>query len=146
MRKRKFIYIDLEKVIEIHNYIVKDQKGFVGIKDQGQLESILEHIQNDDYYPEVFDKVTHLIHSITKFHVFSDGNKRTALALGAYFLGVNYSNALAEKFIIEMENVVVDVASGKVDKNLLRDIVKAIFFEDEYNEELLLKIYKSLKI
>lgn len=142
---RKYIYISIEKTIEIHDHIVKGSNGLSGIKDIGQLDSILEHIQNDDYYPEMFDKITHLVFGLSKFHVFSDGNKRTALAMGAYFLGLNYSNTLAEKFMIEMENVVVDVASGKISKELLKDIIKSIFFEEENNEELLFEIYKALK-
>ena len=67
------------------------------------------------------------------------------MALGTYFLGVNYSSALAEKFLIQMENVVVDVAAGKINKNLLKEIIEAIFFEEENKEELLFKIYKALK-
>ena len=143
--KRKYIYISVEKTIEIHHHLVKGNKGLSGIKDIGQLESILTHIQNDDYYPKMFDKITHLVFCLSKFHVFSDGNKRTALAMGAYFLGLNYSNALAEKFMIEMENVIVDVASGKIKKNLLKDIIKSVFFEEENSEELLFEIYKALK-
>lgn len=145
MTKRKFIYIDLKKAVEIHDYIIKDQSGLQGIKDIGQLESILTHIKNDEYYPEVFDKVTHLVYSIIKFHVFSDGNKRTALALGTYFLGLNYSSALAEKFLIQMENIVVDIAANKINKHLLKDIIEGIFFEDANKDGLLFKIYKALK-
>ncbi|MEI7511515.1 MAG: type II toxin-antitoxin system death-on-curing family toxin [Candidatus Peregrinibacteria bacterium] len=142
--KRKYLYLTAEKALEIHEFIVRDNGGLYGVKDMGQIESVLAHIQNDDYYPEVFDKVTHLVFSFTQFHCFSDGNKRTALALGAFFLGINYSNALAEKFIIEMENVVVEVAKGQISKDLLREIIEKIFYEDEENEELLLKIFKSL--
>lgn len=48
-------------------------------------------------------------------------------------------------FTLEMENIVVDVASGKINKELLKDIVKSIFFEEENSEELLFKIYKALR-
>lgn len=145
MRKIQFIYIDLKEAIEIHDHILKGEGGLAGIKDKGQLDSILEHIQNDDYYPDVFDKVTHIVYCIIKFHVFTDGNKRTALALGAFFFGMNYSSALADRFIIGMENVVVDVAAGKINKSLLKEIIEALFFEDQNKEELLFKIYKALK-
>jgi death on curing protein len=145
VKNLKFIYINCDKAIEIHDYIVDSEGGLVGIKDKGQLESILEHIKNDTYYPDVFDKVTHLVYGIVKYHVFNDGNKRTALAVGAFFLGLNYSKALSEKFIVEMENVVVDVASGKIEKQLLKEIITAIFFENEKDEELLFKIYKALQ-
>ncbi len=145
MRTDKFIYIDIDKAILVHDHIIGNKDGLAGIKDRGQLESILAHIANDDYYPDVFDKVTHLVHGIIAFHVFLDGNKRTALALGAYFFGVNYSNTLAEKFIVKMENVVVEVAKNNIDKTLLKEIIKAIFFENEEDETLLYNIYKALK-
>lgn len=143
--KRGFIYISIDNVIKIHDHLIFNEGGLQGIKDRGQLESILEHIQNNTYYPDLFDKVTHLVFGIIKFHVFYDGNKRTALAMGAYFLGLNYSDLLAEKFIKEMENVVVDVASGKIDKELLKEIITAIFMENENNEDLLYKIYRALE-
>ena len=47
------------------------------------------HIQNDDYYPALEDKLTHLVFALAKFHCFTDGNKRSAIALGAYFLELN---------------------------------------------------------
>jgi death on curing protein len=34
--------------------------GDDGILDIGKLESVLDHIQNDDYYPVFVDKLTHL--------------------------------------------------------------------------------------
>lgn len=38
----------------------------------GYLASALEHIKNDDYYPTITDKITHLIFSCVKFHPFAD--------------------------------------------------------------------------
>jgi hypothetical protein len=34
---------------------------------------VLEHIQNDDYYPDLQDKLTHLVFAVAKFHCFNDG-------------------------------------------------------------------------
>ena len=70
-------YIELEYAIKVHDLIIKKVGGLDGIKDIGQLESVLEHIQNDLYYPTFADKMTHLIYSIVQFHMFLDGNKRT---------------------------------------------------------------------
>lgn len=68
-------YFDIELVIEIHDIIIDQSGGLPGIKDEGQLESVLCHIQNDIYYPTFIDKLTHLVHSIIMFHMFNDGNK-----------------------------------------------------------------------
>ena len=47
----------------------------------GKLESVLCHIQNDDYYPTFLDKLLHLFYCSCKFHCFCDGNKRIAITL-----------------------------------------------------------------
>jgi death-on-curing protein len=72
-----YIYITIEQAIETHGKTVDVSGG--GAKGQlniGQLDSVLEMIQNDDYYPSFEDKLTHLFFSANKFHCFEDGNKR----------------------------------------------------------------------
>ena len=74
------IYINLEQAIEAHRKTVEvSGGGAMGPLDLGRLESVLEHIQNDLYYPEFEDKLTHLFFSANKLHCFQDGNKRIAI-------------------------------------------------------------------
>jgi len=140
----RIIYINSERAIFIHQKILEKEAGLKGVKDQGQIESVLAHIQNDTYYPEFLDKITHLVFGLIKFHCFNDGNKRTALALGAYFIKLNFSSNLAEKFLIEMENIVVEVAENKIDKELLKEIILRIINETDDEEEWLYKLFKTL--
>jgi death-on-curing protein len=84
-----FFYFDIHYAFEVHDWIIENSGGFPGTNNPGLLESALEHIQNDLYYPEIQDKLTHLVFSINKFHAFADGNKRSSIALGAYFLELN---------------------------------------------------------
>lgn len=86
--------------IKIHDKIIEISGGRSGIKDYGNIDSPLTHIQNDDYYPTFEDKLTHLVFSFNKFHAFNDGNKRTSIAMGAFFLGVNGLELFVDKFII----------------------------------------------
>ena len=83
-----YIYFDIEHAIRTHDFIIENSGGSSGIIEIGKVESVLDHIQNDLYYPEFEDKLTHLVFSVNKFHAFNDGNKRTSIALGAYFLEV----------------------------------------------------------
>lgn len=83
------IYFESTQAIKIHDLILDNSGGLKGIKDTGQLESVLYHIQNDDYYSSFEDKITHLVYATVKFHMFYDGNKRTSIGLGAYFLNIN---------------------------------------------------------
>lgn len=140
-----FLYFNIEHTIRTHDYIIEKSGGKNGVFDTGKIESVLEHIQNDLYYPELEDKITHLVYSVNKLHAFNDGNKRTSIALGAYFLEINGIDYCIDKFIIDMENYAVYVADNLIGKNLLQEIITSILLEEEFNEELKLKIIDALK-
>lgn len=55
------IYPTAPAIVDIHNSVIEKSGGLAGVKDIGQLESILAHIQNPDYYPTFFDQITHLV-------------------------------------------------------------------------------------
>lgn len=138
-----FQYFTVEFAIEVHDNIIRESGGLWGIKDGGLIDSTLYHIQNDLYYPELEDKVTHLIYSFNKNHCFNDGNKRSSIALAAYFLTINDLGVLVPRFILEMENPVVDLANNVIDRDLLFEIVYSLLYELDYSEELKLKIIQS---
>lgn len=140
-----FLYFNVAHAIQTHDWIITHSGGLVGIKDIGQLESPLDHVRNDFYYPEIEDKLTHLVFSINKHHAFNDGNKRSSLALGAYFLELNGFDYIVHHFINEMENIAVWVASNAIDKDLLHKLISSIIYEDDYSEELKLELYRALQ-
>ena len=141
-----YLYFDTEYAVKTHDKILEISGGIHGIIDLGRLESILQHIQNDDYYPEYENKLSHLVYSVNKNHCFNDGNKRTSIALGAFFLQINGLDAYVTKFIREMENIAVAVADNLIDKDLLHEIVLSLVNDEEYNEELKLKIIEALSV
>lgn len=136
----KILYFDVKHAINVHDWIINNSGGLHGANDLGRLESVLHHIQNDLYYPEFSNKLTHLVFSINKFHAFNDGNKRSSIALGCYFLELNGYDYMVQKFAIEMENIAVWLAESKIDKELLAEIIESLIYEEEYSEELKLKI------
>ena len=140
-----FNYFDIEHAIRTHDFIINESGGSHGVNDIGLLESVLEHIQNDFYYPEFETKITHLVYSVNKNHAFTDGNKRSSIALGAYFLELNGLDYCVDRFIIEMENISVHVADNRIDKPLLYKIIYSIINEDDFSEELRLKIIDTTK-
>lgn len=140
----RFLYFDVSHAIETHDWIIDNSGGLTGTKDIGQLASPLEHVQNDFYYPEMEDKLTHLVFSINKFHAFNDGNKRSALALGAYFLELNGFDYLVQRFVKEMENITVWIAEGTVNKDLLHQIITSILYEDDFSEEIKVAIFEAV--
>lgn len=138
------IYFDVNHAVHTHEKILQVSGGLPGIIDQGRLESILVHIQNDDYYPTFEGKLTHIVYAINKDHCFQDGNKRTSIALGAFFLEINGLDVIVSKFIIDMENIAVAVADNLIDKEMLGEVILSILTEEDYSEELKLRIISCL--
>ena len=142
----KFHYIDAEKAKDIHLLTIKHSGGGAeGILDFGKIESVLTHIQNDDYYPTFVDKLTHLFFCVCKFHSFEDGNKRLAITLSVQFLLINGYLAVAQTFFRETENISYHVAAGHIDKDLLHDILDSIMrgIFDE-NEDVKFRYYAAI--
>lgn len=142
---RKYFYFDVAHAIKVHDWIIVNTGGLSGMSNLGNLESPLNHIGNDDYYPDIEDKLTHLVFSINKNHAFVDGNKRSSIALGAYFLELNGYDFVVGKFVVEMENVAVWVADNKISKDLLHKIISSLLYEDGYSEELKFEIYEAVE-
>ena len=145
MVKTNMNYFPVSNAVSIHDWIIENTGGLKGVKDVGMLESALTHIQNDLYYPEFEDKLTHLVFSTIQFHPFNDGNKRSSVLLGALFLVINDFEYVTKKFVMEMENIVVWVAEGKISKELLKDVIASIIYETEYSEELRLRLMVSIR-
>lgn len=144
MEELAAIYFDIDHAIREHDWIIAMSGGRAGVKDLGPLKSALEHIQNDIYYSDYYKKISHLVFAINKFHAFTDGNKRTSIALGAYFLELNGYDYCVKKFVLEMENVAVWLAENKISKDLLEKIIYSIINDEEYPEDLKLEIVLSI--
>ncbi|WP_414045407.1 type II toxin-antitoxin system death-on-curing family toxin [Macrococcus equi] len=136
----EIIYFEPRHAIEIHDSILKESGGLPGIKDKGTLESLLEHLKNDLYYPTFEIKVTRLVFAITKFHTFMDGNKRSAIGLGTFFLNINDYEYCTDTFIEEMENIVLWTASGLISEELLLEVVTSIINNDCLTDTVKLKL------
>jgi death on curing protein len=138
-------YLTLEQAISTHgNTIDVSGGGTKGHLDLGVLEGVLEHIQNDDYYPEFTDKLTHLFFSACKFHCFQDGNKRIAITLSMQMLLFNGHLGCIKSFARDMENISYHVAAGNIDKELLRDIIHAQIKDELEDESLKLRIFNAI--
>ena len=108
------------------------------------MSSALDTMQNDDYYPTFEEKLTKLLFSTNKNHAFNDGNKRTSLALGAYFMVLNGYSYCIDRFFEKMENITVDIANNKIAQEMLLEIITSILYEEDYSEELKIKLIQSI--
>ncbi|QDD66357.1 type II toxin-antitoxin system death-on-curing family toxin [Herbaspirillum seropedicae] len=138
-------YLTLTQAIEVHRKTVEvSGGGAMGHLDLGVLEGVLEHIQHDDYYPLFEDKLTHLFFSACKFHCFQDGNKRIAITLCAQLLLLNGYLYCVSPFIRDMENVSYHVAAGRIDKDLLRELIAATLNDELDDESLKLRLLDAI--
>ena len=63
MNMEGIIYLTLDQAIVIHKKTIQYSGGGTYEHfDLGRLESVLQNIQNDDYYPTFEEKLTHLFY------------------------------------------------------------------------------------
>jgi len=140
------IYLNIDQALAIHAKTIEySGGGALGQLDIGRLDAVLQHIQNDDYYPTFIDKLTHLFFCTCQFHCFEDGNKRLAITLSAQFLLFNGYMAVARSFFVITENISYQVAAGRIKKDLLHRIMTAIMDGTyDIDEELKLDIVNAI--
>lgn len=140
------LYITLDQAVTIYKKTIKYSGGGICANyDLGKLDSVLQNIQNDIYYPTFSDKITHLFFCICKFHCFVDGNKRLAITLSAQFLLQNGYLLVANRFFSIMENISYHVAAGNIDKDLLHKIMDSLLTNTyDTDEALKLEIYNAI--
>ena len=140
------VYLTIEQAMEVHRKTVEvSGGGSTGQVNIGILEGVLQHIQNDDYYPTLETKLAHLFFSACKFHCFMDGNKRIAITLCAQMLLLNGYLSITSVFIKEAENISYHVAAGEISDELLLEWMTAVLngsLEDD--EALKLKILQAI--
>lgn len=140
------LYITQEQAEHIHRKTVDlSGGGSYEAINIGYLYSALELIQNDDYYPTFEDKLIHLVWSINRNHAFSDGNKRLSITLGVQFLSLNGYLYCIERFLREMENISYHLAAGRIEKELLAEIIHSFLEnEEDFCEELKLELLLAI--
>lgn len=140
------LYITQEQAEHIHRKTVDlSGGGSYEAINIGYLYSALELIENDDYYPTFEDKLIHLVWSINRNHAFSDGNKRLSITLGVQFLSLNGYLYCIERFLREMENISYHLAAGRIEKELLAEIIHSFLEnEEDFCEELKLELLLAI--
>ena len=110
----------------MHSRVVEETGGSHGVRDTGLLLSIAERPKSafggTEFYKDVFAKAAVYLASLVQYHVFVDGNKRTALITAARFLHLNgYELTVTNK---ALEDFVVRVAVEKTEINEIAQWLK----------------------
>ncbi|GEM_PF-334688 len=142
---------DTDKAIEIHKIVFNYTEKLRGVSppeiivDRGKLDSVLHHIQNDEYYPSFINKLAHIVYGINKNHAFNNGNKRASLAISVFFLEINGHDEFVYNYQQGMEEVVVWVAKSLIEKETLESIIEFLLYEDPINIEYFIAQAKCYK-
>lgn len=119
-------FLSKETILLFHNHQIETYGGSSGIRDEGLLESALAlHQQSfggEYVHKNIFEMAAAYGFHLCKNHPFIDGNKRTALVAMFTFLHVNGWKITAEKKLLY--SVIIDLASGKLDKDELTSILE----------------------
>ena len=103
-------YLTAEEILIIHSEIIDQTGGAHGVRDNHLLFSSIERAKTSfggrELFPSIFEKAAAYFHSLAMFHVFIDGNKRTAIACAARFLDLNnyeleMTNKGVESFVLK---------------------------------------------
>ena len=103
-------YLTAEEILIIHARIIDETGGSHGIREVGLLASLIERPKakfgGQEQYKGIFKKAATYLDSLVRYHVFVDGNKRTAIAASARFLALNDYNLVAtnkgmERFVLK---------------------------------------------
>lgn len=78
----------LQEVIALHDALIDEFGGALGLRDMGALESALLRPQMG-YYDGLIEEAAAMLESLAMNHAFLDGNKRVAFAATEVFLGLN---------------------------------------------------------
>lgn len=113
----------LSEVLAIHELIVTETGGQLGLRDRGLLESALKAAEYRHYYEQadaIACAATYAYH-LCMAHAFIDGNKRVAAAVAETFLLSNgWQLGLDDAALVDM---FLKIADGV----LLRDAIEDAF-------------------
>ena len=120
-------HVSAEEVLKIHDLMLLRYGGCPGSSNPERVSALLARVRNYEFYEgltSVFALAAMYWTAIAKGHVFTDGNKRTAVAVCFLFLRRNgvvpYNRA-------DLEEVAVKVASDQMTTSELADYLRSCF-------------------
>lgn len=140
----EYKYFEKEHALKIVANMLEKTGDKLNIIKPGNIESPLEFIKGDFYYPTIEEKVTHLFYSFNKNHYFLDGNKRASVVLESFLLEINGYDFVVTNFMRRIENFSIYVAEDKVDKGFILEIITSLLNEDDFSEELKIRIVNRI--
>jgi death-on-curing protein len=118
--------ITIEQVIILHDLLIRETGGILGIRDFKLLDSAVQSpnhsFEGVDLYKTIESKASRLCISLIKNHPFIDGNKRTGILAMEYFLEINNTSIKCSDK--ELINIGLSIANNKLSFDNLIDWIK----------------------
>lgn len=118
--------LTLEQVLKLHQRIIEQSGGGIGIRDKGILESALAQPEmsygGQDLYLTLIEKVSALGFSLINNHPFIDGNKRIGHAAIEVTLLMNGYEIKAD--VDTQEAVILAVAASEMNRESFLEWLK----------------------
>jgi death-on-curing protein len=110
-------YFNEEEILLLHYKLIERFGGSHGVRDIERLRSVVhtpkQSVFGTDQYESLFEKSAVYIRNIIGDHPFVDGNKRSGISAGIFFL--NKNGAALDIKRGELEDFAVRVAVDKLD-------------------------------
>ena len=127
-----FFFLSVEMVMQIHQRVVEEFGGDMGLRDRGLLESAVAMPQStfggSFLHVDLADKAAAYLFHLCTNHAFIDGNKRVAVAAAEVFIVANGCELGASDD--ELIEITLGVAQGQASKD---DVIE--FFRQHVTEE-----------
>ena len=106
-------YLSAEEILIIHSLVVEESGGVHGVRDSALLESIVERpkasFAGADLHASLTKKAAVLCEGLVNYHVFIDGNTRTAFLSLARFLHINgHACTASNEMVVETMIAIAD--------------------------------------
>jgi len=116
--------LNADRIIEIHDDIIKEYGGTGGLLTHGTLELLVYKVNREK---DVFKRATLILYTIAAQHPFFDGNKRTSLVTAENVLGESgyYLDATDDEIVELMREIAQYKQTVKTIENWIREKARA---------------------
>ena len=122
-------FLDVQDVLDVHEYELERFGGGGGVRDQALLESAvaMPSMTFDGAYlnGDLFGIAAAYLFHIAKNHAFIDGNKRTGLASALLFLRLN-GLRLTQTPCPRLYDATIAVIEERMDKDELAELFRSL--------------------
>lgn len=121
-KRDKNTFFSVEEIIALHNKIILESGGTLGILNISNIIFLVDLINNPPIQMDIIDKASYIIHHIISGHPFADGNKRTGLEVCKYYLSKNQH--IINVGIDESINFVLSIGKGEKEIDQVKEWIR----------------------